>query len=83
LRAKTPVRTGALRDTIGVVATYVYGRGKTPGGEGYGVTYGTGLGRYPWVVNARQKTVKKGARGSRVEFQRALQTVLDREVTKL
>jgi hypothetical protein len=83
IRAQTPVDTGALLATIGVVATWVAATRRSPGGDGWGVTYGTGLGRYPWVVNSRQRVVKKGARGARTEFKRALDGVAAEEVNRL
>lgn len=72
IRDATPVRTGALRSTVGTA--------DVPGGTG--VTYGSGV-RYHYVQNARLKIVKRGTRGSRTEWYRTLQTLAGREVGKV
>lgn len=85
IRAQTPIRTGALRSTITVTSCWVDATRRSPGGNGWGVTYG-GPGkawRYGWVINARQRNVKKGARGCKTEFLRALDQLTAREVQRI
>lgn len=72
LSGLVPVRTGALRSTVAAVAVT----------GGYGVTYGSGQ-VYHYVQNARLKIVKRGTRGSRAAFYRALQAVAEREVGRV
>jgi Bacteriophage HK97-gp10, putative tail-component len=60
-RANTPVRTGTLQSTVGV----------TPSMGGWGVTYGGGL-PYAGYIERKRHPVRKGARGARTEFTRAL-----------
>ena len=74
--ANTPVRTGALLATEHVVQT------TSKGVPGWGVTYGSGV-RYHYVQNARRKIVKRGMRGCRQEFKRALDALAAREVSKV
>ena len=71
-RENTPVRTGALRSTVGTQ--------DVPGGTG--VTYGSGA-RYHYVQNARKKIVKKGTRGSRAEWYRTLQALAETETSRV
>lgn len=72
VRDVTPVRTGLLRSTVAAV--------KVTGG--YGVAYGGGL-KYAGPMNNRFKVVRRGTRGSRVAFYRALQALAEREVAKV
>ena len=76
IRDNTPVLTGALLSTVGVVQAQVDGT------RTWGVTYGSGE-RYHYVQNARRKIVKKGMRGARTEFRAALGSLAAREVSKV
>lgn len=72
IRDATPVRTGALRSTVGTQDV----------AGGTGVTYGSGA-RYHYVQNARKKIVKKGTRGSRAEWYRTLQALAEQETSRV
>lgn len=82
IAVNTPVRTGALRSTVGVTQSWVNAARGGPGGAGWGATYGSGA-TYHYVQNARRKIVKKGMRGCRQEFRRAVQLLTEREVNRV
>lgn len=82
VRAATPVRTGRLRSTVGTVPTFVYGRGVGQGPGAWGVTYGGGL-PYAGKIERSRHPVRKGARGSKTEFQRACNEVAERLVGRV
>lgn len=82
VRDYTPVRTGALRSTVGVTPSWVNAARGGPGGAGWGVTYGSGV-VYHYVQNARLKIVKRGLRGARPEFQRACDRLAAAEIGRL
>lgn len=70
--AATPVRTGALVQTVGV---------KQVAG-GWGVTYGGSL-PYAGYIEKRKHPVRKGARGSRTEFRKALELLAGQETRRV
>lgn len=72
IRQAVPVRTGALRASVTVV----------PDGEGFGVTYGSGL-RYAGVIERRKHPVAQGVEGAPETFHRAMQAVARVEVDRL
>lgn len=72
IRRNVPVRTGALRDSVAVV----------PDGDGYAVTYGTGL-KYAWPVEAKVGAVGTALDGADQSFATAMETVARREVGRL
>lgn len=59
---RTPVRTGALRSTVGV----------TSDGRGFGVTYGGGL-PYANYIDHRTDAVEDGVDGAHESFKRAVE----------
>ena len=70
--AATPYRTGRLYNTVTVVQVH----------GGWGVTYGGGL-PYAGYIENRKHPVRRGARGSRTEFRRALEALAEREVRRV
>ena len=72
IRGYVPVLTGALRNTVTAV----------PVDKGGGVTYGGGL-RYAGFIERTRHPVRRGARGSRTEFFRAMKELADMEVRRV
>ncbi len=70
--AATPYRTGALFSTVSY--TQVQG--------GWGVTYGGGL-PYAGYIEKHRHPVRKGARGSRTEFRKALEELARTETRRV
>jgi hypothetical protein len=70
--AATPYRTGALFNTVAV--RQVAG--------GWGVTYGGGL-PYAGYIERLRHPVRKGCRGSRTEFRRALEQLAAQAVRRV
>jgi hypothetical protein len=70
IRARTPVDTGALRSTVGVVAD----------GRGWGITYGAGL-TYGFPVAAWRRNLAGSVAGTEVDFRRRMTDVVHRQVT--
>lgn len=72
VRRNVPVRTGALRDSVAVIAD----------GAGYAVTYGTGL-RYAGPIEARFHPVADALDGVEQSFATAMESMAGREVGRL